>query len=457
MGLIPTREELATAFLADYSLAQPDKNTARGSDPYRLGRVISGAIWNVLAKLLFVEKQRLPDTAEGAYLERWGGVYDFPRLPASGSSRETCLRVAGTVGASVPEDSELTHADGTIYKTTTVGAVVGVSGYIDVDVEAVSLGFATNKAAGDVLSFTTPPPDIDGDATLILGLTGGLDIESFDAYRVRLLAHIGDPPEGGAIHDYLEWCLRIPGVVTAYVWAHRRGTGTIDVALLGFGTGEDRVVSGDISSAVDTYIEDARPGGARDFLILTVTPQVQNVTATLIIDENSYGWDWDDEGVGYAITAADSGASTITVPTAPTSVVAGVRLQVLGEEARVTTRVGNVLTLAFDDDYDGDEVTWFSFSPIGEDIRASGDLVRPAKESVLALFNSFGPARSRWSRTAWTSDLKLAKLNGAITDTPGIDDVDITIPATNIAPVDPYDDTVPLLVPGYIQLLKPAP
>ena len=452
---IPTREQIFAAFIGDYAGAQPEKNVARGSDPYRLGRVVSGVVWTILAKLLYYVKQSLPDTAEAAYLERWGTVYSFPRRAAVGASRSLGLRVTGTVGAAVTVDSELVHEDGTLYKVTSVGAVIGAGGSVDVDIEAISTGLATNKTVDEELSFTSPPVDVDTTATVVLALQGGLDIESYDEYRVRLLAHIGDPPEGGAIHDYEAWALSIAGVSTAYVWAHRRGRGTIDVAVLGSGTGADRAVSGDISSAVDEYIESVRPGGVRDFAVLDIVPQTQDVTCTIEIDENHYGWDWDDGGVGYPITASSEGASTITVPTAPASVVAGVRIQVEGEEALVTLRVGNVLTLSFEDDYDGNPVTWFTFTVTTQDIRCSGDLVRPARDAIIALFNTLGPARSDFSATSWISELKLSKLNGAITDVTGIDDTDVTEPLANVAPLDPYDDTVTLLVPGVIQVLKP--
>ena len=452
---VPTREEVATAFLADYAAAQPEKNVARGSDPYRLGRVVSGVAWTIIAKLLYFVKQALPDTAEGAWLERWGSIYNLPRLAAVGGSATLGLRVTGTVGAAVTVDSELTHEDGTLYKVTTVGAVIGAGGSVDVDVEATSTGLATNKAVGEVLSFTSPPTNVDTEATVVVALTNGLDIETYDAYRVRLLAHIGDPPEGGAIHDYEAWAKRIAGVSSAYVWAHRRGRGTMDVAVLSSGTGSARIATATVLSNVDTYIESVRPGNVRDFLVLATEAQTQDVLCTIEIDETLYAWDWDDAGTGYAITAHDEGASTITVPTAPASVVTGVRIQVEGEEALVTNRVGNVLTLSFEDDYDGNTVTWFTFAVTTQDVRCSGDLVRPVRNAILGLFNSLGPARSTYSETSWTSDLKRAKLFGAITDVAGVDDAVLTTPSSNVVPVDAYGETVPFLVPGKIQVHKP--
>ncbi len=452
---ISSREELFAIFRTDYAGAQPSKNVSRGSDPYRLGRVISGLAWSCVARLLFFVKIMLPDTAEAEWLERWGGVYDFPRRLPVGSTGVLALRVTGTVGNAVPVDTPLEHEDGTQYKVTTVGAVVGGGGTVDVSVAATSKGLATNKIADEILTFTSPPTGITS-AVLVEDLENGLDIETLEEYRVRLLAHIGDPPEGGACHDYIEWAKTIDGVKDAYVWAHRRGAGTIDVAILGYGTGADRIVSSDVTSAVEDYIDSVRPGNVRDFVILTPEDQSQDVDVEIDIDETKYKWDWDDLGTGYAISAHDSGAQTITVPSAPAAVIAGVRLTVLGEEAIVTNRTSDVLTLAFEDDYDGNAVSWFTFTVSTQDIRASGDLVRPVRDAVTKLFNTFGPARSVYSEASWQAELRISKLYAAITDVTGVDDADINTPSASVDPEDTFelDGTIPFLVPGNIKVWK---
>jgi uncharacterized phage protein gp47/JayE len=455
---VPTREEIFELFRSNYASAQPTKNVSRGSDPYRLGRVVSAVAWSILAKLLYIFKQSLPDTAEGEFIDRWGNVYSFPRLLPTGSTGDLALTVTGTAGADVPEGTELAHEDGTLYEVTSVGAIIGGAGSVTVDIAATSTGEATNKAVDEVLTFTSPPVDVDAEATIVVALTGGTDLESTDAYRVRLLAHIGDPPEGGAIHDYVEWAKSISGVTEAYVWAHRQGTGTIDIAVLGPGTGSARIPSSTVIENVEDYIEDVRPGNVENFDVLTTTAVAQNVVASIEIDETIYKWDWDDDGVGYTITAHSEGSSTITVPTAPATVIAGTRLTVRGEEARVTDRTGNVLTLSFEEDHDENEVDWFTFTVINatDTIRASGDLVRPVRFAIMDLFNTLGPARSDYSETSWIDELKMSKLYGAITDVDGVDDTTITTPAATVSPTaDDYGDTVYFLVPGVIQVLKP--
>lgn len=456
---VPSRESIFSSFISYFASAQPKKNVSRGSDPYRLGRVVSGVAWTILAKLLFFVKQALPDQATGSYLDRWGQVFSFPRLAPQASAGTNALRVTGTVGNAVTNGSQIAHADGTLYQVNQVGAVVGAGGSVDVTVAAISKGLATNKGVNEILTFVSPPAGIDAQATLVVALSGGLDLEDDDHYRVRLLAHIGDPPEGGAIHDYVEWAKSIDGVSSAYVWAHRRGAGTIDVAVLGSaGSGSARIPGSSVLTAVDDYIESVRPGNVRDWLLLTTSTVSQNVVMTIDIDTARFKWDWDDAGVGYVISAFDSTAKTITVPTAPTGVISGTRLTVHGEEAHVTNRAGNVLTLSFDNDHDGNAVTWFSFAiSAGVDtIRASGDLVTPVRNAVINLFNTLGPARSTYSETSWVDQLRLSKLYASATDVDGVDDATITTPNANVSPTaDTYDATVYFLVPGTIQVLKP--
>ena len=453
---VPSREDLFDAFIADYAGAQPAKNVSRGSDPHRLGRVVSGSVWAIIARLLFFEKQMLPDTAEAEFLERWGSVYSFPRLAATGAIGEAALEVTGTAGTSVPNGTQLTHKDGTIYQVTSTGASIGLDGTVIVDVAAISTGLSTNKSTGEILTFSSPPTNVDSTATLVGDLIDGTDIETYDAYRVRLLAHIGDPPEGGAIHDYIEWVSSIAGVQSAFVWVNRRGLGTVDVAGFSSGTGTARVLAETIRDNIFSYIDSVRPANVADFKVLETTPQTQDVTCTIDIDDQVYGWDWDDAGIGYTISAHDEGAMQITVSGMPATVVAGVRIQVLGEEATVVSRSVDNLVLSFENDFDGNAVTWFSFDPDGEELRASGDLVRPVKNAILKLFDTLGPARSSYAGTSWTSDLRLSKLFAAISDVTGVDDATITTPSATVAPDDTFEDTVPFLIPGAIQVLKPA-
>lgn len=454
---VPSRQTLHDEGLSDYAASQPNKSVARGSTPYLLLRAISGLIWMFLARLLFLDKERLPDTASRAGLDRWGEVYLFPAKGAVGAQRALALRVTGTVGAPVTNGASLTHADGTRYQIAQVGASIGGGGFVDVGVAAISTGLATNKIAGEVLTFSAPPVNVNAVATLVLNLTGGADAEGTEPYRGRLISHLGDPPQGGAVPDYIEWALSVPGNETAYVWKNRRGQGTIDVAVLGPGHGSARQIA-DLQPTQD-YLDDMsrRPANVKDVLVLVTPPQSQAVRMRIAIDETKYRWDWIDDGFGYAVTAANIGLSQITVPTAPSEVVAGVRITVNGEEATVTTRAGNVLTLSFANDRDDNPVTWFVANPVGSNMRASGDLITPVRNAILDLFDRLGPARDdRYAMTQWESAFQTDSAITAARNVIGCIKAAMISPTSDVVPVDPLNGStsVPYLVPGNVEIVK---
>lgn len=447
---VPSREDLHDEFISDYSGAQPTKNTSRGSDPYRLGRVVSGFLWSCLARLLNFDKQRLPDTAEKENLERWGNTYDFPRQLPAGSSATEALAVTTTGAAVFAGGEELTHADGTRYKIAKAYNLGGAGTY-NLDVAAISTGEQTNKVIGEVLTFSAPPTNVNAAATLVKGLTKGLDKEEDDQYRDRLLAHIGDPPEGGSIHDYIEWLRKVPGVASAYVWRFRRGMGTLDLAVLGAGSGAARILA-DLDP-VRTAISAVRPGNVKDFVVLELAASPQPVTVRIAIDETAYKWDWDDGGADtYQISARNQGASTITVA-APGTVITGKRLTVKGEEATVIGRSGNVLTLQF-----ASPATWFTFDPLSEYIRTSGDLVTPTRDAIIALFDRLGPARdTRYAATEWEADLLTDSIITACRNVKGVKKVVVDLPAADVTATDPLNGAItgiPFLTPGTVKVLR---
>jgi uncharacterized phage protein gp47/JayE len=456
---IPTRDALHDEFITDYSLAQPTKNTSRGSDPYRLGRVVSGAVWSVLAKLKYFEKQMLPDTAEGDWLVRWGRIVGLGSpLAAVGSVGTAALLVTGTVGSVIPVGAMLTHADGTSYQVTASPAgwgpwtiIGGISNHVSV--AAVSTGAATNKVAGEILTFSAPPAGINATATLSAALQYGADVESIEAYRSRLLSYIADPPSAGTVADYIRWAKTVSGVKDVYVYKGRRGPGTLDIAIMGTGSGAARYFTN--STAVQTVLDANRPAGAKDAAAIAPIPSYFSVQAQIAIDSTKYKWDWDDAQLGYAITAYDNIAQTLTVPTLPVAVVAGMRIQVNGYESKVVSRAANVLTL---------DVMPTTFI-VGDQVRASGDLVIPAQNAVKAVFDSFGPARytaggATYATSFWEDKLRGSRLLTSIEDVPGVTDTIMLVPTTTgTASVldDPVSTTwMYFLAPGTILITRMA-
>src|SRR5690606_8352079 len=99
-----------------------------------------------------------------------------------------------------------------------------------VPIEAITAGALGNAAPGTALSLVSPALGVASQLTVDdSGLTGGVEQETLDAYRQRLLRSYRVLPHGGNADDYETWALEVPGVTRA--WCVRRwlGPGTVAV------------------------------------------------------------------------------------------------------------------------------------------------------------------------------------------------------------------------------------
>ncbi len=91
-------------------------------------------------------------------------------------------------------------------------------------------GTIGNLVAGDKVSFANPLPYVATDAFVESVALAGIDAETTDSYRARVMQHFKREPQGGAYADYQQWgeeaadvlhvypyASDIPGVVDLYV------------------------------------------------------------------------------------------------------------------------------------------------------------------------------------------------------------------------------------------------
>jgi uncharacterized phage protein gp47/JayE len=223
-----------------------------------LARVFSGAVHGLYGYLDYLAKQLMPDTATGIWLERWARIWSIFRkaaVPAQGN-----IDCTGTNGALIPQGSTLQRSDGTEY-TTDADATI-VAGTATVAVTASTGGADTNTAAASTLTFSAPIAGINSTATVDgTGLIGGVDTESDDDLRSRLLSRIQQPPQGGAAHDYVAWALEVAGVTRAWCYPIENGAGTVVVRFMMDDAYVDGIpLAGDVTE-VQNYIDARRPVG----------------------------------------------------------------------------------------------------------------------------------------------------------------------------------------------------
>lgn len=99
-----------------------------------------------------LEKQMFPQTAEGEFLDTWGGYEALPRLVASSSIGS--ISIPGSVGVTVPIATSFRGSNGFLYTSTAVGTV-----------QTVAQAVLSITRVGLEATVTT-----DGDHTLASGL-----------------------------------------------------------------------------------------------------------------------------------------------------------------------------------------------------------------------------------------------------------------------------------------------
>lgn len=227
-----------------------------------LARMNAGNTHTVYGYLDWIAKQVFPDSAEAENLERWAAIFGITRKPATKATGSVTL--TGVNGSAINVGTVFMRGDGAEFETTAAAAIA--SGTATVPVQAREAGDTGNTTDATAMSFISPISGIQ--ASLTSGeLAGGTDTESDDSLRVRLLARLRKPPQGGSQTDYEQWALEVPGVTRVFVSPQEAGIGTVTVRFMMDETYDDGIpASGDVD-IVQAYLETKRPVTAEVFAV----------------------------------------------------------------------------------------------------------------------------------------------------------------------------------------------
>lgn len=250
----PTLPDLINRTRDDTVSRLPNPEVLRRSDAEVYARVLAGVAHGLYGYLDWLSRQIIYDTADDEYLERWASVWGINRKPASKSGGTVTL--TGNTGATVPTGAVLVAYDGQLYATTADATLV--AGTAVANVQAVNAGAVGNRVTGQTFTMQSPVSGVSGTA-LAGAMTGGADIESYDALRSRLLARIKNPPQGGNKSDYERWALEVPGVTRAFVSPQELGIGTVTVRFMMDGLYANGIPQAGDLAAVAAHIEPLRP------------------------------------------------------------------------------------------------------------------------------------------------------------------------------------------------------
>ena len=269
----PTLTDLIDRVSTDIASRLPGKSTTllRRSLAGILARSEAGAVHSLYGYLDFISRQALPDTAEEEYLLRWSRIW-LPkgRKAATYATGNNAVQVRGVLGSRVEIGTVFVRSDRLRFRATSE-AVIGSTTAV-VSVEALTPGASSNTAPGVSLSLLQPVTGIESDALVVSpGIIGGVDQETIEQLRIRVINRIQQPPQGGSKSDYETWALEVPGVTRAWVYPMQMGAGTVTVVVANDNGLTAPIPDAAIVTAAQSYINEKRPVTATVYVVAPTT------------------------------------------------------------------------------------------------------------------------------------------------------------------------------------------
>lgn len=194
-----------------------------------LGKVNAGAAHSQHGHLAWLALQILPDTADWETLIKWGSLKGLKPLDASGAFGTATL--TGQPGALFKSGEVLQRSDGWEY---VVSQTINLDAQGRGEVPLVSLvgGYAGNSVKNTTLRLARAVAGIASTATVI-SLANGADAEGLESFRERTIFRWRNPPQTGALHDYIAWAREAhPAVTRAWAYSNEMGANTVTVRLV---------------------------------------------------------------------------------------------------------------------------------------------------------------------------------------------------------------------------------
>lgn len=278
--LRPTLQDLITRVEGDLKSGLGLVTLLRRSFLKVIARVMAGLSHLLFGYLTYVEKQAFVDTADDPdVIARWGNIWGVPQKLATFSN--FIASVTGTNGTVIPVNTVYRRADGVEFETD---AEVTLTGSGDtISLTAILAGAAATVEVSDVIPILTPIAGLNSNSTVSEVIIIPEDTEDIEAYRIRILDRIRNPPSGGAAHDYIQWALQVAGITRAWVGPQALGPGTVVVYVISDGTDPITPDTPKLNE-VALYIEGLRPVTAN---VSIVAPILAPLAMTIKIKPNT--------------------------------------------------------------------------------------------------------------------------------------------------------------------------
>lgn len=447
-----TLDEQTELQVAAFANELPDKNIARNSDNWKRQRVTAAATTDLHAHVDAAQRDALPDLAGEATIEEHGDTVGVPRRAATPASGENAGKIRGLALSAWTTANTLLHKSGLRFRPTANGAIGGAATEALTGIIAIDTGPRTRLTAGEVLLWeVAAPAGLENEVELVADLSsGGEDKEPIGEYRARILNRTSQPAMGGNANDWKQWMLDSSAAIKgAYVYPNRNGLGSMDIAALKAGTGAARLLDGAERTALQTYVNALRPVHCGVPRVLEVLLQTQAVEVKVDPElGTAFSQDWDDSTPPVVSTWTAGTRTLVFTGARPPSMGVGHRLTVAGTpglELKIEALSSTNAVIV--EDARGQ-------TPAGAAlVYSGGPLVTPARDAIVALFDSLGPRVGSFGYGDWVGSLLVNRLAREVQALPGVYDHALVAPVASVEPTAetyPADSQVYLLVAGNI-------
>lgn len=222
-------------------------------------------------------QEYLPDQAGEQMLQRWADIF-LPGGRKAATYSVLTATLSGPAGTVVPQGTQFS-ASGILFQSTADVTLGGPSVATTLSVRALTAGIVGNLDTGAPLSLVAAISGVTASATVIGIISYGVDIESVDSLRDRVLFRIRKPPMGGDADDYVAWAREVPGVTRAWAAPHEVALGTVTIRFM---MDDLRASTGGYPiqadcDAVAAHIATVRPITVSDIYVVPPVPQPVNL------------------------------------------------------------------------------------------------------------------------------------------------------------------------------------
>jgi uncharacterized phage protein gp47/JayE len=291
MLIRPNYTSIFSSLYTDFSTGLSNVPIARFSILGSLGRALARGLDSVYGYVDGTFLNAVPWTARGTAQDAWAALWGVTRLASASATGSASFTF--NAAAIIPAGSPFIGSN-TVTYTSSSDTVASSAGTYSVSLVTATTGAITNMPSGSIMTLTTPIANVVPSGT-VNSMTGGFDSETDAGLFSRAQEVRSNPPQGGAIGDYVEWALASNLVTRAWVQPFPAQPGNVVVFIMldgnsnsGFPIGTDGTATQDTrgSAATGDQLETAnyiyqpfrRPVTA---FVQVVSPIAQPINVTL--------------------------------------------------------------------------------------------------------------------------------------------------------------------------------